>query len=263
MRIPRVTDLVKGLILPAAAAVILAVSCSSRVDNPDALFDRMVGAYGGKEKIGELTTFTGRGFMKKISSVQVAESYPFDVYQDGELVKNRIVNVEGGRMIDARILVIDKVEGYQYSVSGGMSGINRWEKGLVKYRFPGLLAWIPESGLKGELLEARAGETDYRLKYENGDDIITYTIDGKTFLLKGNEVKSRADSAFVITDLYGDYLRMDDTWFPSRFSGFFGERQYYEYFLTRVDLWTKFPDGFFAVLPEDTAGIQYYTPPQQ
>jgi hypothetical protein len=263
MRYPRRVDLVKGLGFPAIAAVILAVSCSSRVDSPDALFARMVKAYGGKEKIGELTSFTGRGFMKKISSVQVADSYPFDIYQDGQLIKNRIVNVEGGRMIDVRILVIDKNESYQYSVSGGLSAINRWEKGLVKYRFPGMLEWIPGSGLKGELLKARAGETDYSLKYENGDEIVTYTIDGKTFLLKGTEVRNREDSTFVTVDLYGDYLRMDDTWFPSRFSGFFGGRQYYEYFLTRVDLGTKFPEGFFAVLPEDTAGVQYYTPPQQ
>ncbi len=118
-------------------------------------------------------------------------------------------------------------------------------------------------GAQGGIARGPAGETDYRLKYENGDEIVTFTIDGKTFLLKGTEVRNREDSTFVTVDLYGDYLRMDDTWFPSRFSGFFGERQYYEYFLTRIDLGTEFPEGFFAILPEDTAGVQYYTPPQQ
>ncbi len=255
MKYPRRINLLKGIGLVAAVAVLSAVSCSSRVDDPGDLFAKMVKAYGGKEKVGELTSFSGRGFMKKLSSTQVAESYPFDVFQDGQMVKNRLMNVREGHLTDVRVLIVDKEDGYQVSVTGGKSEMNKWEKSFIKYRFPCMLDWIPKSGIKGELLERKEGEPDYKLRYEIGDDIVTFLIDEKTFLLKGTEVRSRSDSTFISVDLYAEYLAMDKTWFPSRFSGFFGGRQYFEYYLTRVDLGTKFPEGFFAVLPEDTAGV--------
>ncbi|MCK4539242.1 MAG: hypothetical protein KAV42_10645 [Candidatus Krumholzibacteria bacterium] len=247
-----------------AALMILVLSalvfsaCSGRPDSSEALYGKMIDAYGGADGVDRIVSFSGKGFMRKLPMIHVAESYPFDIFQDGLLSKSKMMDVRSGQLFDMRIIVSDEERIYQWSHSAGELAASSWEKELVKYRFPYVLKWIGESGLEGEITLPDDEEDGlFGLTFRSGSDIISLGIDEKTFLLRDVTVTSSADSTFNSRDVYSDFLKVEGTWFPSRFIGYFDRRLYYEYYLVKIDLDTELPVESFAITPEDTAGIRW------
>ena len=244
------------IILVLSALVISA--CSGRPDSPEALYGKMIDAYGGADGVDRITSFSGRGFMKKLPMIHVAESHPFDIFQNGLLLKSRVMDVRSGQLFDMRIIISDEKRIYQWSHTVGEMDVSSWERELIKYRFPHVLKWIGESGLEGEIILPDGEEGGaYGLRFRSGSDIISLGIDDKTFFLRDVTVTSASDTSFSSRDEYSDFLKVEGTWFPSRFTGYFDKNLYYEYFLVKIELDTELPGEFFAVTPEDTVGIRW------
>ncbi len=236
------------------AVMSLLVSCSTKVKDPESAIDRMVKAYGGPDRVKFISTYSGKGFMRKLPIVHVAESYAFDIYQKEALFKSVVMNVKSGMLTDVRIHVTNSDESFQWSYSEGRKPVPQWQSDLFKYRFPYVFAWLRETS-GGELLEAGDDEAVCRVRYTNNDDIITLVIDKKSWLLKETVVESVSDSAFVSRDVYSDYRKVDGIFFPARFTGYMRGKYYYEYYLTKVEFGIEIPDDIFAVTAADTAKI--------
>ncbi|MBU8922532.1 MAG: hypothetical protein KOO63_12005 [Bacteroidales bacterium] len=247
-----------------AALVILVLSalafasCSGRPDNPEALYDKMLDAYGGEDGVNRIISFSGKGFMKKLPMIHVAESYPFDFFQNGLLTKSKMMDVRNGQLFDMRIIVSDEEKSYQWSYLAGNLLVSNWEREMIKYRFPYILKWIGDRAHEGEIiLPVGEGNGFYGLRFQSKTDIITLGIDEKTFLLRDVTVTSLADSSFNSRDVYSDFLKVEGTWFPARFTGFFDRILYYQYYLVKIDLDAELPGESFAVTPDDTMGIRW------
>ncbi|MBN2184999.1 MAG: hypothetical protein JW746_06690 [Candidatus Krumholzibacteriota bacterium] len=237
------------------AVLPLIVSCSSEVKDAESAVDRMVKAYGGPERTGLMTTFAGKGFIKKIPHVYVSESYPLDIYQKGALYKNRVMMVENGKLTNVRLMVVNGHEFFKWTMDEGRGTIPEWEVSQIKYRFPGILGWLAESGARGELVASADEDGNCRVQFTNPDERLTLVIDNRNWLLKESIVESFIDSTFVSRDVYSEYRKVDDFWFPSRFSGYIRGKQYYEFLLVKVEIGIEIPDSVFAFIPEDTLKI--------
>ncbi|MBN2070543.1 MAG: hypothetical protein JW814_03710 [Candidatus Krumholzibacteriota bacterium] len=234
---------------------LLVISCSGEVRNADSAVERMMKAYGGEEKALRLMSYSGKGFIKKIPHVYVAESYPFDIYQKGPLFKNKVMIVEQGVLTDVRILVANKDELFSWTGLTGKGTVPAWELDLVKYRFPGIFGWVAETGSKAELLDSAGEDGTCKVRYSNGDDLITLVIDTDSWLLKESVVESVSDTSFVSRDVYGEYRNIDGDWFPGRFTGYMRGKLYYEYLLVKVEIGIDIPDSIFTIIPEDTVKL--------
>ncbi|MCK4237040.1 MAG: hypothetical protein KAX38_07955 [Candidatus Krumholzibacteria bacterium] len=236
-------------------AVCFLFSCSGRVDRPEVAVKKMICAYGGAEKIDFLTNYVGKGFMKNLSSKSVVSHYPFDLYQKDHLFKNRFVKVTRGKVTDIRVTVFDGREAYQWQYGEGKKDVPMWEFAILKYRFPLVLKWLRDSRAKGEIITDAGVEGVCRMRYLDGDDIVTFSLDDKSWLLKEVEIQSATDSAFVYSEAYSDYRDMDGIPFPNRFTGTFKGQPYYEYFIPVIEYGVDLPDSLFKVTAEDTAEI--------
>ena len=233
----------------------LIVSCSGEVKDAESAIGRMVEAYGGRERTVFMTTFAGKGFIRNLTHVNVAESYPLDIYQKGFLYKNRIMMVENGILADVRLTVANNQELFKWTSKTGKSPIPKWEGDLIRYRFPGIFGWLAESGAMGELIESGDEDGNCKVRFTNNDDKVTMVIDNSTWLLKESIVESISDTSFVSRDVYSEYRKVDGVWFPSRFSGYMGGERYYEFFLVKVEMGIEIPDSIFAITREDTVKI--------
>ena len=238
------------------AVLPLIVSCSGEVKDAESAIDRMVKAYGGPERTGVMTTFAGKGFIKKIPHVYVAESYPLDIYQKGRLYKNRVMIVQQGMLTDVRLMIVNDQEFFKWTNNDGRGSIPEWEVNMIKYRFPGILGWLAESRAKGELIERSDEDGNCKVRFENANERLTLVIDSRTWLLKESIVESFIDSTFVSRDVYSEYRKVDDFRFPSRFSGYIRGKQYYEFLLVKVEIGIEIPDSVFTFTREDTLKLK-------
>ncbi|MDD3641898.1 MAG: hypothetical protein PHQ19_00315 [Candidatus Krumholzibacteria bacterium] len=240
----------------AAAAVALLgfaiASCSTGVEGPDDVVDRMLAAYGCPGNLPLLTSYTGKGFMKQLPVGHVAVSHPFDVYQKGSLYKMKTWQIREGMPVDMQVLAVGDTARTRWTYSAGYAPVPSWEVELLEYRFPLVLRWLPASGLEGRLIEERGEDGAWRIRFEHDEDLLTLVVDGESWLLRGMILESAADSSFRFEETYGDYRKVDGIWFPNRFAARFRGRQYYEYLIPTIELGAELPDGIFAVLPEDT-----------
>lgn len=248
-----------AVLLLAAGAMILH-SCSSAVNNPEKAARRTIKAYGGEEKARQLSDFVGKGFMKNLSSRSVARSYVFDVYQSGKKFKHMVMKTTRGKLTDVIVTFYDGEQGFQYKYSGGKKDLVSWEVAMVKYRFPFVLTWMQDSGLTGEIVTGSGDEGVCLLRYENKDDIVTLTMDSKSWRLKEVEVTSVTDSSFVYREAYDNYRLVEGVPFPGRFTGFYSGSRYYEYFIPSIEWGVDLPDSVFSVMVGDTVKVEKPAP---
>ncbi len=238
-----------------AAAAMLAIACSTRVNDPDTAIKKMLGAYGGAGKVKLLTSYTGKGFMRDLARKQVVRNHPFDICQRGALIKNRLMKVTKGKLTEVMVTYFDGTEAYQWKYGGTIKTVNRWEFDLLKYKFPLILTWIQESDITGEIVTGENDSAVCLLRFENGNDIVTLTLDSKSFLLEKVEILSAADTAFVYSEEYGDYRKVDGIYFPNRFRGWYKGSKYYEYMIPVIEYGVELPDSIFSLLSSDSAGV--------
>jgi len=226
--------------------------CGGGVDGPEVVARRMVDAYGGPEKAPLLSTFKGFGFMKNLSSTTIAENFPYDVCQKGQLYKSRITIIKQSQVVGVRLNIFDGRERYIYEYGKGKRSAPTWEFDFVKYKFPFVLEWIQDPGVEGSVVHADTLDA-YLLRYVNGDDIITFTIDDSSWLLEKVEVGSVADSTFSYSESYSDYREVEGVPFPNRFVGVFKGRKYYEFFISAIEYGIDLSDSIFKVMEKDTS----------
>lgn len=226
--------------------------CLGRVDRPEVVAKRMVGAYGGPDKARLLSTFKGLGFMKNLSTTSVAENFPYDVYQKGPLYKSKITVIKQSQVTGVRINIFDGRERYIYEYGKGKRSAPAWEFDFVKYKFPFVLEWIQNPGDEGTVVHSDTLDA-YLLRYVIDDDIVTFTIDEASWLLEKVEVGSVADSTFAFSESYSDYREVDGVPFPNRFEGSFKGRKYYEFFISAIEYGIELSDSFFKVMEKDTS----------
>lgn len=240
------------IIVPAA---FLFVSCYGKVDRPEVAVKKMIKAFGGAEKVELLQSYSGKGFMKVISSTAVAKSNPFDVYQNGVMFKNKIMKLSEGKLVDVMITVYDGREGYQWHYGEGRKNVSGWEFDILEYRFPRILKWVQESGIQGEIVTEEYDWDVCRVRYYNDDDIVTLILDNKSWLLEGVELASRSDTTYSYSEAYGNYREVEGVPFPNRFTGTFKGRLYYEYFVPAIEYGITLQDTMFKVTRQDTIDI--------
>ena len=238
---------------PAALAVaLLLVSCSGGVKDPQDALDRMIEAYGGEKNIPVLTSFEGRGFRKKIPAMQVATNYPFDIYQKGMMFKTRTYLVNSGQVQDIQLLIIGEKGMLAWTRSLGVTNPPRWEAEMIKYKFPAVLDWIATAEPEGTRVGEELQDGMYRVRLQDGSNIITLGLDEETWLLGEVSIENVSDSTFSYIEAYKDYVKTDGIWFPNRFSGAFKGKPYYEYVIPVLRLGVDFPDGTFDFSESDT-----------
>ncbi len=242
-------------VLCALAAAAVLVSCSGMVDDPETVEKKLVAAYGGPDRIRLLQNYTGKGFMKDFSSTVAAKSHPLDIYQRGELFKTTITRLSKGKPVELMMTIYDGSELYQWIYSQGRKEIPLWELNIKKYKFPNVLVWIQQTDVRGTLSTDTAEMGIYRLHYENEDDIVDLMVDGKSWLLKETRITSKADSAFMYSEVYGDYREIDGVPFPNRYTGTYKNNPYYEYMIPVIKYGTELPDSIFSVTSADTTFI--------
>jgi hypothetical protein len=239
--------------LCAIAAAAMLISCSGTVDDPAAAEKKLIAAYGGADKVKLLQNYTGKGFMKDLSSQLVAKSAPLDIYQKGELYKAKITKLQSGKPAELLMTIYNGQELYQWIYGRGKKDIPLWELYINKYKFPNILEWIQKPDIEGTL--STTGNGGYRLHYEHETDIIDLTLDGKSWLLEEMRVTSKADTSFFYSEAYSDYRDVDGIPFPNRFTGTYKDRPYYEYMIPVIEYGVEIPDSIFSVLTADTTYI--------
>ena len=239
----------------AALCVAFVISCDGGEHDADHVIDRMIKAHGGSEKIELIQDYVGRGFMKNLASTSVSQSDPFDIYRRGPLFKNRIMKLRGGKAVDVGLTIYDGREGYQWQYSTGKQSVPTWQFDIMRYLFPRVLGWAQRMDRPGEIV---TGEHEYyveRVRYINGDNIVTIGVDDRTWLLKDVRITSVSDSAFSFSEAYDNYREVDGVPFPGRFKGKYRDMPYYEYFIPVIEYDVELPDSVFAVTADDTIDI--------
>jgi hypothetical protein len=237
----------------AALGAVLAASCSNTPRNPERAARTLVRAHGGERRIERLGTFTGKGFIRDLADTVVAKSNAFDLYRSGERYKHVMTRTSAGKLDDV-IIHWHNAEGtWEWSSRSQLRSVSPMEFGLLRFRYPLVLSWIREQGRTPESLEAGAGDRQFRLRYRHEDMLLTLVIDRSSRLLDGVEIRSTADTTFLFTERYGNYMDLDGTPFPQRYAATHRGKPLYEYLLSRVEIRSDLPDSLFAPARADTA----------
>jgi len=242
--------------IAAFALALSIVACSGPPSNPESAARKMLRAYGGPTKVARLNSFSGKGFIKDWSSETVARSYAFDIYRKGPMYKHKIMAAPSGMLTDVIVVYFDGTAGYAWKSGKGKTSIPAEELGFLKYRFPSVIQWVQGTPGTGEVLPSTKGEDSIRVRYRDGDIAVTLTLDGKSWLLSGVEVKSAQDSSAAFVESYSHYTEVDGIPFPQKFKAQYLGNRYYEYVLVRIDLEADLPDSLLRVNAADSAGIE-------
>ncbi|MBN1164154.1 MAG: hypothetical protein JXB45_06225 [Candidatus Krumholzibacteriota bacterium] len=249
------------MILPAAVGMLL-FSCSGTVRDPDKAVEKLLNAYGGPQKAKTLATFSGKGFSQKLTTFQFATNYPLDIYQKGLRYKSAAVNLHEGKITSIVLLINDGESFYRWSSTKGRENAPEWEFYFTKYKFPYVLTWLQEAQIQGKILEVE-GKDICRVQFEQGDDIVTLTIDSKSWLLQAASVDSKSDPLFTFKEVYSEYREVEGTPFPNRFAGYLRGDKYYEFLIPVINLDVELPDDIFTVTAEDTSWMSQAPPPSE
>jgi len=247
-----------NLVLVLGAAVVLALaipSCSLVPGSPEGVAKKMLHAYGGSEKAARLESFAGKGFIRDLSSEVVAKSFAFDVYRKGKLYKHVIMSAPGGKLTEVIVVYYDGTTSRAWMSGKGTTTIPAMELGLLTYRFPNVIRWVQGAGRTGEVLPGTKGESVVRVRYKDGDNVVTLALDRKSWLLSGIVVTSPRDSSAVFTEGYDHYTEIEGIPFPQEFKATFQGYPYYEYLLVSVKLGVDLPDSLFRVTAADSMGL--------
>ncbi len=242
--------------LPIAAGWLF-LSCSRGITKPETAVKKMYSAYRGERGVARITSFTGYGFMKDLSSRTLARSDPFDIFRKGERYKHRRYKVVKGKVKDISVVCYDGKTGFEYMYSKGMRDVPEWEFYILKYKFPVVVKWARDNLDKARGVECDPGNSTCTVRFENMDDVVDVTIDGKNGWLKKVRITSKKDSSFSYEELYGDYREVDGIPFPSRFVGKYKGSTFYEFFLPTIELGVDIPDTLFRLNPEDTSEFDH------
>lgn len=234
--------------------IIVIASCSGMVDKPEDAVKKTVRAYGGPQKVELLRNYLGKGFMKDLTSTSVAKSHPLDVYQKGRLFKSSLYRLYQGKLTDVMVLYYDGHTSYQWMNKQGRREITGLGIELVDYKFPLVLTWIQEPGRTGEILPGDDEHT-CRLQYQHENDLITLTLDTKSWLLKEVEIVRGLEYNAVYNEAYDNYREVDGIPFPSRFTGKFLGKVTYEFLISLIEIDVDLPDSLFQVTVDDTLGL--------
>ncbi len=239
------------------SAALIVFSCSGRVNNPRQAVDRIIKAYGGEEKVDELQHYVGRGFIRDLTSKNVARSHPFDIFRNGQKLKTKTMMVRDGQLVNIQIVVYDGEEGYRFLYSTGkVDRLPGTELELQKYRFPLVLKWLLNRGESGKITGDESGEPgEVILSYRDGEYLVKIRADRKKWLLRNVEVRNQSDSNFVYQEDYGDYRKVKGVWFPNRFTAWMSGERYFEYLIPVIRYGEEFPDSLFSVLVSDTSKV--------
>ncbi len=244
-----------GAWIVAALVAVVLVSCSEEPRNPRGVVRNMVHAHGGPHAIERLRNFAGKGFIRDLSDTVVAKSFPFDVYRSGLRYKHRLMRAPGGAISDIIVLCHDGEETFEWTNRGGRRDVPPMEIGALQYRFPMVLSWVREEGRSPELLPHASADREIRLRYAEGDLILTIAVDRRSWLLGGVEIRSAADTAFQYEEHYGAYMDLEGIPFPERFTASYRNEPLYDYLLSVVELRGEMPDSLFAITGADTAAF--------
>jgi hypothetical protein len=245
-------------VLASVAALALALSigaCSGVPANPEGAARKMMRAYGGPAKAARLETFSGKGFIRDLSSEAVAKSYAFDIYRKGPFYKQVIMSAPGGKLTDVIVVYFDGTTAYAWMNGKGTTTIDAMELGLLKYRFPDVIQWAQGASKTGEVLPGSKGDDPVRVRYRDGDLEVILALDRKSWLLSSVEVKSPKVSSDVFVESYNYYTDVEGIPFPQEFKATYRGNRYYEYMLVKIELGGELPDSLFRVTAEDTTGL--------
>jgi outer membrane lipoprotein-sorting protein len=239
----------------AILAAVAIVSCSGVPSSPAGVAKKMLRAHGGSEKIARLQSYVGKGFIKDLNSEVVARSFAYDVYRKGRLFKQKIMSAPGGKLSSVIVMYFDGATSRRWESGGRTVTVPTMDLGVLKYRFPEVIQWAQGADRKGERLSVEKGENVVRLRYEEGDDVVTLAIDRKNWLLAGVEITSLKDTSFAFSEAYDHYTDIEGIPFPQEFKGTYKGKVYYDYMLSKIELRSDLPDSLFRVTAEDSAGI--------
>ena len=231
------------------------VSCSGVPSSPEGAAKKMLRAYGGEKNAARLRSFAAKGFIKDLSSETIAKSYAFDVYRKGNLYKHKVLAAPAGKLTDVIVLYFDGTTSREWLKGKGTHEIPSMELGLLKYRFPECIQWANAAGRAGKVIPVEKGDKVVRVRYTDGSDLVTISLDKKSWLLSAVEISSAADTSAVFTESYDHYTDIAGIPFPQEYKATFRGAPYYEYLLSAIDLDAVMPDTLFRVTNEDTIGI--------
>lgn len=243
------------LFLCAAVLVAVAIAaCSLVPGSAEGVAKKMLRAHGGAAKLARLDSFVGKGFIRDLSSKQVAKSFAFDVYRKGPLYKHKIMSAPGGKLTDVIVLTFDGTTSREWMNGKGTRTIPSMEFGILKYRFPDVIQWVQGADRKGERLPLKKSDKVVHVRYVEGEDVITLAVDRKTWLLDSVKVTNVKDSSFAFSERYQYYSDVDGIPFPEEFRATYQGLTYYDYLLSAIELKTDLPDSLLRLNAADSTG---------
>jgi len=229
---------------------LLLFSCSGKPQNAEKLVKKVTGAYGGAEETGKLGKYTGSGFLKKLPVGNMVKNYPLTVFQDKHRYKEFIAHVKRGDPIDKWVWINDGDRTFGWSSSDKLINKPMLEISLIKYRFPLILSWIQSHSEEGSLV-GEPKEGSYKMRFEDGERIITVTVEDKSWLINRVEINSPADS-LIYSEEYSTYNKAKGIPLPSRARRSVNGKSYCEAFIPAVRYGINLPDSVFTITGEDT-----------
>lgn len=229
---------------------LLLFSCSGKPRNAEKLVKKVVGAYGGAKETRNLEKYTGSGFLKKLPVGEIVKNYPLTVFQDKHRYKECIARVKRGDPVDKWVWINDGKRTFGWSSSDNPVNKPVLETSLMKYRFPLILSWIRSHSEEGNLIgESKKGT--FKMRFEDGERIITVTVEGKSWLINRIEINSPADS-LIYSEEYSTYSKAEGIPLPSRARRSVNGKPYCEAFIPAIKYGINLPDSVFTITGEDT-----------
>jgi hypothetical protein len=231
-------------------------SCSGTPGDADDVVDRMIGAYGGPEKIELMKSFVGKGFLKDQLGQAVIRYWPYDHFQRDTMLKTKVALIDKGVAYNIRFVAYDGLNYRIVNKNGDLLERPPVEVSLIKYRFPLIFDWLRNAELEGDLKDNGDESGICRIEYPGPVYSIEIGVSRDDWLLQYVRFENLKDSTRVFSETYSDYWEVDGVPFPSRFTGKFQNiMSYYEYYFVKIELGADLPDSTFILSEEELAMI--------
>jgi hypothetical protein len=226
------------------------ISCSGEPRSAADLVKKVVKAYGGIRGIDALERYKGDGFLKKLPIGKMVKNYPLSVFQNKYRYKECIARIDRGDAVDKWVW-IDNGEGIsKWTNSDKMLNKPLLENSFIKYRFPLIISLMHQSGAGWELID-NSGEGVSKLRFKDGDNVVTVTFDDKGWLLNRIEVNKSTDS-LVYSEEYSTYCKVEGIPIPNRVTRSVNGKPYCEAFVPVIKYGVDLPDSVFMITAKDT-----------